>query len=298
MKLKFTAISPVILSPRMEKALYKGVDFKGIKKDMENSKIENVGTIKIIYPFYSYERRDLLDENDFSYAKEYYIPASSLKGALLSGIKNEDENSFRSSILFQDIKISKENIELKNLYKFQYLYQNLYQNDKKKNKDNKQKTDCETPKFSSFFPSIAIEMIERGKNFEGEILLKSGVSEELFKSKLDESFLITKNKLNNYIKEIEERIKIINSWIEDGKLERQVEDSEGNGNYIEKLKSIQKRIKEIQNRKNIIFLGGYKGILGSLSEINNTQKIRNGFYIDRETMLPYGLVEVGFEKDK
>ena len=294
MKLKFTAISPVILSPRMEKALYNGVDFKGIKKDMENSKIENVGTIKIIYPFYSYESRDLLFEKCFSYAKEYYIPASSLKGALLGSKKNRDENSFRSKILFQDIKISKENIELKNLYKFQYLYQN----DKKKNKDNKQKTDDKTPKFSSFFPSIAIEMIERGKNFEGEILLKSGVSEELFKSKLDESFLITKNKLNNYIKEIEERIKNINSWIEDGKLERQVEDSEGNENYIEKLKSIQKRIKEIQNRKNIIFLGGYKGILGSLSEINNTQKIRNGFYIDRETMLPYGLVEVGFEKDK
>lgn len=294
MKLKFTAISPVILSPRMEKALYNGVDFKGIKKDMENSKIENVGTIEIIYPFYSYESRDLLFEKCFSYAKEYYIPASSLKGALLGSKKNRDENSFRCKILFQDIKISKENIELKNLYKFQYLYQN----DKKKNKDNKQKTDDKTPKFSSFFPSIAIEMIERGKNFEGEILLKSGVSEELFKSKLDESFLITKNKLNNYIKEIEERIKNINSWIEDGKLERQVEDSEGNENYIEKLKSIQKRIKEIQNRKNIIFLGGYKGILGSLSEINNTQKIRNGFYIDRETMLPYGLVEVGFEKDK
>lgn len=294
MKLKFTAISPVILSPRMEKALYKGVDFKGIKKDMENSKIENVGTIKIIYPFYSYESRDLLFEKCFSYAKEYYIPASSLKGALLGSKKNRDENSFRSKILFQDIKISKENIELKNLYKFQYLYQN----DKKKNKDNKQKTDDKTPKFSSFFPSIAIEMIERGKNFEGEILLKSGVSEELFKSKLDESFLVTKNKLENYIKEVEERIKIINSWIEDGKLERQVEDSEGNENYIEKLKNIKKRIKEIQNRKNIIFLGGYKGILGSLSEISNTQKIRNGFYIDRETMLPYGLVEVGFEKDK
>lgn len=294
MKLKFTAISPVILSPRMEKALYKDVDFKEIKKNTVNPKIENVGNIEIIYPFYSYERRDLLCENYFSHAKEYYIPASSLKGTLLSGIKKEDENSFRSSILFQDIKISKENIELKNLYKFQYLYQN----DKKKNKDNKQKNDYKTPKFSSFFPSIAIEMIESGKNFEGEILLKSGVSEELFKKKLDKSFDITKKKINNYIKEVEERIKNINSWIEDGKLERQVEDSEGNENYIEKLKSIQKRIKEIQNRKNIIFLGGYKGILGSLSEINNTQKIRNGFYIDRETMLPYGLVEVGFEKDK
>lgn len=297
MKLKFTAISPVILSPRMEKALYKGVDFKGIKKDIENSKIENVGTIKIIYPFYSYERRDLLDENDFSYANEYYIPASSLKGALLSGIKNEDENSFRSSILFQDIKISKENIELKNLYKFQYLYQD----NKEENGNNGQGIVYKTPKFPKFgpfFPSVAVEMIESGKEFEGEILLRPEVSKEVLKNRLNRNFLVTKNKLENYIKEVEERIKIINSWIEDGKLERQVEDSEGNENYIEKLKNIKKRIKEIQNRKNIIFLGGYKGILGSLSEISNTQKIRNGFYIDRETMLPYGLVEVGFEKDK
>lgn len=297
MKLKFTAISPVILSPRMEKALYKGVDFKGIKKDMENSKIENVGTIKLIYPFYSYERRDLLDENDFSYANEYYIPASSLKGALLSGIKNEDENSFRSSILFQDIKISKENIELKNLYKFQYLYQD----NKEENGNNGQGIVYKTPKFPKFgpfFPSVAVEMIESGKEFEGEILLRPEVSKEVLKNRLNKNFLVTKNKLENYIKEVEERIKNINSWIEDGKLERQVEDSEGNGNYIEKLKSIQRRIKEIQNRKNIIFLGGYKGVLGSLSEINNTQKIRNGFYIDRETMLPYGLVEVDFEKNK
>ena len=36
MKLEFTTISPVILSPRMEKALYKGVDFKEIDKNTKN----------------------------------------------------------------------------------------------------------------------------------------------------------------------------------------------------------------------------------------------------------------------
>ena len=114
-KLKITTISSLILSPRMEKALYKGVDYKNIKENIKNSNIVNIDNINIIYPFYSYEERNLLPENEFLYAQEYYIPASSLKGALLSGIKNEDDNSFRSSILFQDIKISNENIELKNL---------------------------------------------------------------------------------------------------------------------------------------------------------------------------------------
>ena len=279
MKLKFTAISPVILSPRMEKALYKDVDFKEVKE------IKKVDNIKVVYPFYTYESRDLLFEKCFSYAKEYYIPASSLKGALLGSKKSGDENSFRSKILFQDIKISKEYIELKRLYKFQYLYQE----NNEKNSDDKQEIVYKIPKFELFFPNVAIEMISSGKEFEGEILLKSGVSEELFKSKLDESFLITKNKLNNYIKEIEERIKIINLWINDKKINKQEEENE---DCIEKLKNIQKRMQQIKSRKNIIFLGGYKGILGSLSRLDKNRNIQNGFYIDEETMLPYGLVEL------
>lgn len=247
-KLKMTTISPLILSPRTEKALYKGVDFKNIKEDIKNSNIVNVDKINIIYPFYSYEERDLLPENEFLYAQEYYIPASSLKGALLSGTKNEDDNSFRTKILFQDIKISKENIELKNLYKFQYLYQN----DKKKNKNNKEKTVYKAPKFESFFPSLAIEMIGGGKKFETEVLFRCEISVD-FKNKLEDSFESTKNKLNNYMEEVEKRITNIESWIKERKVENQVEKSKDNENYLEKLKkikyNIQKLLQQIQNKK-------------------------------------------------
>lgn len=293
-KLKMTTISPLILSPRTEKALYKGVDFKNIKEDIKNSNIVNVDKINIIYPFYSYEERDLLPENEFLYAQEYYIPASSLKGALLSGTKNEDDNSFRTKILFQDIKISKENIELKNLYKFQYLYQN----DKKKNKNNKEKTVYKAPKFESFFPSLAIEMIGGGKKFETEVLFRCEISVD-FKNKLEDSFESTKNKLNNYMEEVEKRITNIESWIKERKVENQVEKSKDNENYLEKLKkikyNIQKLLQQIQNKKNIVFLGGYKGILGSLSQLDQNHNVQNGFYIDKETMLPYGLLEVNVE---
>ena len=290
-KLKMTTISPLILSPRTEKALYKGVDFKNIKEDIKNSNIVNVDKINIIYPFYSYEERDLLPENEFLYAQEYYSPASSLKGALLSGTKNEDDNSFRTKILFQDIKISKEDIELKNLYKFQYLYQN----DKKKNKNNKEKTVYKAPKFESFFPSLAIEMIGGGKKFETEVLFRCEISVD-FKNKLEDSFESTKNKLNNYMEEVEKRITNIESWIKERKVENQVEKSKDNENYLEKLKkikdNIQKLLQQIQNNKNIVFLGGYKGILGSLSELNQNLNVQNGFYIDEKTMLPYGLIEL------
>ena len=267
MKLKFKTISPVILSPRMEKALYKGVDFKEII--MKDTKIEKVENINIIYPFYSYEDRDLLSESIFLYANEYYIPASSLKGALLGSKKDEKENSFRSKLLFHDVKIS--DIKLKNLYKFQYLYE-------KKNNNEKNKT----PKYTIFFPGVAIEMLESKKEFESEILIKSSEIKKDFCDKLKENFGITKIKLKNYIAEI-------------NKVENQEKNQE---EYMKKLNKIKCNIqKKLDSNKNMIFLGGYKGILGSLSQSDLSQqnkepRITNGFYIDEETLLPYGLVEV------
>ena len=267
MKLKFKTISPVILSPRMEKALYKGVDFKEII--MKDTKIEKVENINIIYPFYSYDDRDLLSESNFSYSNEYYIPASSLKGALLGSKKDEEENSFRSKLLFHDVKIR--DIKLKNLYKFQYLYEKKYNNETNK-----------IPKYTVFFPGVAIEMLESKKEFESEILMKSSEIEKIFYDKLKENFGITKIKLKNYIDEID-------------KIKKQEKNQE---EYMKKLNKIKCNIqKQLDSNKNMIFLGGYKGILGSLSQSDLSQqnkepRITNGFYIDEETLLPYGLVEV------
>lgn len=286
MKIKFTTISPVVLSPRMEKALYKDVDFKKIADiNMINLAKKERENIKIVYPFYSYDSRDLLPENEFLYAKEYYIPASSLKEALLGMKRDEKENILRSGILFRDIELGKSDIKLKNLYKFQYLYQD----NKEENGNNGQGRVYKTPKFGPFFPSVAVEMIESGKEFEGEILLRPEVSEEVLKNRLNKNFLVTKNKLENYIKEVEGRIQNINFWIKNKKINKQEEENE---DCIEKLENIQKRMQQIKSRKNIIFLGGYKGILGSLSRLDKNRNIQNGFYIDEETMLPYGLVEL------
>lgn len=286
MKIKFTTISPVVLSPRMEKALYKDVDFKKIADiNMINLAKKERENIKIVYPFYSYDSRDLLPENEFLYAKEYYIPASSLKGALLGMKRDEKENILRSGILFRDIELGKSDIKLKNLYKFQYLYQD----NKEENGNNGQGRVYKTPKFGPFFPSVAVEMIESGKEFEGEILLRPEVSEEVLKNRLNKNFLVTKNKLENYIKEVEGRIQNINFWIKNKKINKQEGENE---DCIEKLENIQKRMQQIKSKKNIIFLGGYKGILGSLSRLDKNRNIQNGFYIDEETMLPYGLVEL------
>lgn len=291
MKLKFTTVSPVILSPRMEKALYKGVDFKEIDGNSKNLKLKNVDSINIVYPFYSYEDRDLLWKKCFSSVEDYYIPASSLKGALLVSKKYQDDNILRSKSIFRDTNISKDYIELKNLYKFQYLYQKAEGINTVENKD-KQDLVYKTPKFEPFFSGVAIEMIGTGKKFESDILLKLGISEELFKNKLDESFSITKIKLENYINEIELRITDINEWIKNGNLKQEEDNKE---DYLSKLKELKENIKSLIDRK-LLFLGGYKGILGSLtSQLDKSQKVQNGFYIDEETMLPYGLVEVSLD---
>ena len=107
--------------------------------------------------------------------------------------------------------------------------------------------------------------------------------------KLEESYYITKIKLDNYIKEIKQRIEKINSWIKDGKLK---EDDEKE--YINKLECVEQNIKSLVKKDvKLIFLGGYKSILGSLTtQLDENKKVQNGFYIDKESMLPYGLVEV------
>ena len=294
MKLRFTTISSVILSPRMDKALYKGVDFKEIETNIGKQDPKKMDNINIVYPFYSYEDRDLLSEKSFSYANEYHIPASSLKGALLVSKRDENEDGLRSKILFKDINISKEDVELKNLYKFQYLYQEAEEknNNNGQNQLNyKQNLVYKTPKLEPFFPSVAIEMIGIGTELESEVLFKSGISEEVLNHKLEESISITKSKLYNYIKEIKQRIENINLWIKDGKLKKGEEKEE---HYIRKLECIEHNIESlIKDGKKIFFLGGYKGILGSLTtQLDENQKVKNGFYIDEGPMLPYGLVEV------
>ncbi|SFE78524.1 hypothetical protein [Peptostreptococcus sp. D1] len=282
MNLKLKTISPVILSPRIENALYKGVDFKEINGAADDLGIKDIANVKVVYPFYSHESRDLLSIFNFSYAKEYYIPASTLKGALLGYKKNGKQDSIRRKVFFQDIKISNSYIKLKNLYKFQYLYQKT----EEINGGNIH-SEYKIPKLEPFFPRVVIEMMESNIIFDCEVLLRK--SEEMeFSSKIKENFCITKNKLYNYVKETENRINDIKSWIKDGKIKEQT-----NIECINKLEKIKFNIQaEIDSDKNIIFMGGYKGLIASLSKFNETQEIKNGFYIDYSTLLPYGLVEV------
>ncbi|MDO4765781.1 MAG: hypothetical protein Q4A29_06955 [Eubacteriales bacterium] len=292
MKLKFKPISSVILSARMEKALYKGIDFGKFAGDSGITfQLEEKGkNINMIYPFYSYEDRGLKSSLPFSHVKEYYIPASSLKGALLGELSDKKESADRSKVLFSDIRIEGDRIKLRNLYKFQYLYQEKKEQALNENKgNNEQVIEFKTPKFSTFFPAIAIEMLDNHNEFEVEILQRE--SEEFVKGKLNQSFEKTREKLRNYMLEAEIRKNKISSWIKSGNLKETEKDD-----YMPKLEKIIFNLQmQLSSKKNMIFLGGYKGILASLSKgvkEDSKKEIQNGFYIDENTLLPYGLVEV------
>lgn len=278
-KITFKTLSPVILSSRMEGALYQGVDFKEVEK---NTKIQ------IVYSFYSYCNRNLKAERPFEFASNYYIPASALKGALLGRaqscdfpkevIGEQEEKLFRSQMRFRDIEIKPTEIILENIHKIQYLYQNE-STEKQENIDSTKV--YKIPKLDVFFPSIQVEMLQAGTEFCGEILLK--VEENTFKEKLKNNYKNTTQKIENYINEIDGRYQKIKKW----KLsEKKLYDT---------LSNIKKSLQGyLDGEHKLIFLGGYKGLLASLNQLdtNNEKEIRNGFYIDPISHLPYGLVEV------
>lgn len=140
--------------------------------------------------------------------------------------------------------------------------------------------------MEEFFPALALEMLKSEESFEANILLK--ISEDEFRDILKETFDTTKQKLERYMKEIGSRIAELKSWQKN----RKVQDQNTLDEPIEQLQKIKEAIKrQVSSGKNMIFLGGYKGILGSIL-VKSDVEIRNGFYIDVKTNLPYGLVEI------
>ncbi|RRD94677.1 hypothetical protein EII17_07140 [Clostridiales bacterium COT073_COT-073] len=288
----YKSISPVILTSRIESALYKGIDF---------SRVASNDKIQIIYPFYSHDSRNLQEKSNFHKANSYYIPASSLKGALLGKLQYSDikkvekktskketekleqeEISFRSQMRFRDVEIEPENIQLHNLEKAQYLYREGTIDDGNKKITEKK---YNAPIWEAFFPAIQVEMLKANVEFQGEIAFRAEENE--FIETLNRNFKTTERKIANYIAEIENRLKKIEEWaLADKKI-------------VGELSDIKKKLQGFQGKENLIFLGGYKGILAGLTNLTILKKeqreeVRNGFYVDKDSRLPYGLVEVNY----
>ncbi|WP_088839373.1 RAMP superfamily CRISPR-associated protein [Listeria sp. ILCC792] len=126
-------ISPLILSPRSSEQFYVGIDYQS----------DEVDDVNIIYPFYRY--------GDYTEYKpegiQYYIPGSSIKGALKSLISVENNENW----LVDDILVEKEDIVVRTMEKFQ-------------------KTGSQDAlKLNPFFQKIGVEMLEEGRSYTGRL---------------------------------------------------------------------------------------------------------------------------------
>lgn len=268
-------ISPVILSPRMQGALYNEIDYK---KD-DSTKFE------IIYPFYSFDNRYNKSGETYREASSYYIPASSFKGALqlkdtVELASNEKPENVGKYFICSDITVPSNLIQVKSLKKYQYLYQ---------------ESGSKEPKLEAFFPKVGVEMLKREVTLTGEIMVKeievdwgkicrklNGLAIRKFKNNIEEIDKL-EEKYNKKAKEAAEQ-----------KLER---------NYQEKLQKLfelreelKKKVTEIEEMeaksKAYIFLGGFKGLLQSISDKNPEEEFNGtSFFIDEEedSKLLYGL---------
>ncbi len=137
-------LSSTIISPRTGQAFYKGVDF-GLEANVADpSKIQTKAQeVGVIYPFYQYGEYEKYDPEHAA----YYIPGSSIKGALCS------LEASKKTVMADDILVPNSAIVLRNLWKGQYLEQ-----------ENQAKMEV-------FFGNVGVEMIKKGTRLEGEIYL-------------------------------------------------------------------------------------------------------------------------------
>lgn len=260
---EITTKSSLIISPRSDRAFYRDLD-NSIEekciKDINNKPLDYdkpfyYNKLKIIYPFYRYGIYD-----SYSPEKaEYYIPGTSVKGALTN--PNAKRTNKDIKLMVDDIKINNDMIVLRNLYKIQYI------------NDPSKKT-----VLKSFFDNVGVEMV-KGNQGNGTLTGKLYTdSIETVKGLLENANSVTKEKIErmiNYLNDINEKPNNTST--------EKTDDSNDIQTVIKNLNAIKK--------ENLLFLGGYKGLINSIC-LNENKKINSAVFIDCDTMLPHGLVSI------
>lgn len=174
---KLTTLSSLIISPRASTALYKELEDFDLQKI--NKKIDYLerNKLKIIYPFYQYGEYEEYDPESV----EYYLPGTSVKGALCQGISTSED------IMVDDIQVHNDNIVLRNLYKAQYL-------------DDEQKA-C----FSIFFENVGLEMIKVNEELKGDLYARDRELADTFFKVSNKSARFRLNQMLEHLRELSKR---------------------------------------------------------------------------------------------
>lgn len=242
-------LSKLVLSPREHQGYYLAAGDFDVKLSEEFQ-----GNTNIIYPFYQYGSYKSYNPEQ----AQYYIPGSSIKGAICSG----SEKTYR--LMVDDIQVDRSRIKLNYLYKLQHYT----------GANNKQ------TKLEEFFPKIKVEMLSAGSICYG-----------VFFSEGDPGYFLKKaqSSTRDKLKQLQGRIDSIDySHVE----------TETKGQLIklkDNLTDIIMYLEQKNSRKYILLLGGYKGLL--LSGIFNKEVEKSAIYLDKDSSLPHGLVQIMIEDE-
>lgn len=253
-------ISSMPLSPRAQKARYAGIDFDSEKISKQDGK-----NINIIYPFYQYGEYH-------SEQPEYYIPGSSIKGAM----KRELRDDF-GRFMVDDIPVQSEDIELRQLYKVQNLPE---QREMKENPEDRKQIMLEL-----FFPQMAIQMLRCGISYKGEIYAEEGL--DIFLEEIQDG---TKEKLKQFIYSLDRILENVHKNPKNVKREKScLEELEEARNGVQSL------LETCKQNEALLLMGGYKGLL--LSELfsygdSPDAMLKGAIYLDKECNLPHGIVKI------
>jgi len=174
---KLIALSSLIVSPRASAAFYEELADFSLQEIKDDTKYLTKAKLKVIYPFYQYGEYAAYAPK----SAEYYLPGTSVKGALRQG------DSIPGGFMADDVPVHNDSIVLRNLYKAQYL-------------EDEQKA-C----FVVFFENVGVEMIKANVELTGEFYVKERESAEALFKAASKSTRVKLNQMLGYLRELEER---------------------------------------------------------------------------------------------
>jgi len=259
---KLETLSPVSLSPRESYCFYKNIDDNKVPFEKIYPKTNGIDKINILYPFYQYGEYEEFDPEN----ADYYIPGSSIKGALrASGVT-------KFALGVDDAKVCQSDLDLRVINKLQFA--------------KKDESSSKVTKFKPFFENVGVEMLKRGVTVDVNICAVDKKSIENIIQTREEQTEEQLGKADEIIQELINRVE--QKKVEAG------QEIEAWQVAVKQLKCFQKKLAQFKG-KGVLFLGGYKGELFSRKEVESIapEEYRGTFYQDDEGN-PFGLVKFKF----
>lgn len=242
-KYQLSTLSSLIVSPRSNLAWYKELN-EFIPEMIPGIDHLDKKRLSVIYPFYQYGEYE-----EWSKDADYYLPGSSIKGALC------EQLTVRDNIMVDDVKISNQDIVVRNLYKAQDL------------------GDPKKAQMEWFLKNIGIEMVKANTNLSGEIYAKDAGDVKRLLNHANDLAKIKMRQMLTYLSALYEQ-----------DYKKELKDF---------LHGAIGGLTSLIEANDVILLGGYKGLLHSIEIKDYTpvdmQKESGAVYLDPETGLLHGL---------